>query len=405
MRSVPKSASTTRAQALEALFSAWRPEALETEEIPLEEACGRVLARDMHALLDLPVVRASMMDGVCVDASRFAGGCPDTSGWKREVDYDRADTGDDFPDAFDAVIPIEQAAFGPGGTLTLSPEEPVVPGLHVRPRGSTLRTGDLLMRGGLPIRGVDLAALAMGGVTAVPVYRRPRVAFFPTGSELVPVGAPVTRGKNIDSNSLLAREMLREMGAQPLCHPVVPDRPEALERALETGLAEADVVILNGGSSKGEEDFNARLLEREGQVICHWLSAGPGRPMCIALVRGKPVINLSGPSMAAFYGLDWCIRPIVARLLGLPAARRQRVSGVLAEDLHCPPSLDFLCRMNVRPAPGGGYTLHPVPFKTASLPLCMGSNATFVSPIGEGPYPKGTVLEVELLRDESLLDR
>ena len=91
--------------------------------------------------------------------------------------------------------------------------------------------------------------------------------------------------------------------------------------------------------------------------------------------------------------------------MGLPAARRQRVSGVLAEDLHCPPSLDFLCRMNVRPAPGGGYTLHPVPFKTASLPLCMGSNATFVSPIGEGPYPKGTVLEVELLRDESLLDR
>ena len=395
----------SRAQALNALFERWSPDPLQVEEIPLTESARRVLARDMYALLDLPVVRASMMDGVCVRSADFAGGTPDTAGWQRGVDYDRADTGDDFPDAFDAVIPIEQAEFDKDGVLYLHPEEPVLPGFNVRPSGSTLRTGDLLMRGNLPIRAVDLAALAMGGVIQVPVYRRPRVAFFPTGSELVPVGAPVTRGKNIDSNSMLAGEMLREMGADPLCHPVVPDRPEELARALETGLAEADVVILNGGSSKGEEDFNARLLAERGQVICHWLTAGPGRPMCIALVEGKPVVNLSGPSMAAFYGLDWCIRPIVSRLTGLPVPVRQKVTGILAEDLNCPASLDFLCRMDVRPDANGGYTLHPLPFKTASLPLCMGSNATFVSPIGEGPYPKGTMLEVELLRDVTMLDR
>ena len=130
-----KSNAPTRVQTLDALFSAWNPAPPEAEELPLEAAAGRVLARDMYALLDLPVVRASMMDGVCVASARFAAGVPDASAWKRGVDYDRADTGDDFDDAFDAVIPIEQVSFGPDGALTLSPEGPVTPGLHVRPRG------------------------------------------------------------------------------------------------------------------------------------------------------------------------------------------------------------------------------------------------------------------------------
>ena len=92
------------------------------------------------------------------------------------------------------------------------------------------------------------------------VYRKPRVAFLPTGSELVPLGAPVGRGQNIDSNSVLAQAMLTEMGAEPLCYPIVPDQPEALAEALEQALQAADVVLLNGGSSKGAEDY--QLVEK-----------------------------------------------------------------------------------------------------------------------------------------------
>lgn len=163
------------------------------------------------------------------------------------------------------------------------------PGDGIRPRGSAIQAGELLAKRDRPLRSFDLACLAMGGVAQVEVYQAPRVAFLPTGSELVPLGAPVGRGNNIDSNSVLVQGLLTEMGATPLCHPIVPDRPEEVAAALDRALEEADVVLLNGGSSKGAEDFNARLLEDRGSVLFHWVAAAPGKPLCVALINGKPL--------------------------------------------------------------------------------------------------------------------
>lgn len=96
----------TRAQVLETLFQQWTP-VYKTETIPVEEALGRVLVHDQFSQVSIPVVRASAMDGVAVSSARFQSGPPDTSNWKPGVDFCRADTGDDFDDLFDAVIPIE----------------------------------------------------------------------------------------------------------------------------------------------------------------------------------------------------------------------------------------------------------------------------------------------------------
>ena len=97
----------TRAQVCEALFQRWEP-VYETETIPVQAALGRVLPRDQYARVTIPVARASAMDGIAVCAARFGQGAPDTAGWKLGEDFCRADTGDDFDDRFDAVIPIER---------------------------------------------------------------------------------------------------------------------------------------------------------------------------------------------------------------------------------------------------------------------------------------------------------
>ena len=99
----------TREEALADFFAAWEPVGGE-ELVTLDEAVGRVLARDVVSTNTLPVVRASSFDGIAVKSAAFADGLPDTSGWKLGVDYVRADTGDDFPDDFDAVVMIEKAA-------------------------------------------------------------------------------------------------------------------------------------------------------------------------------------------------------------------------------------------------------------------------------------------------------
>jgi molybdopterin molybdotransferase/putative molybdopterin biosynthesis protein len=387
---------------LESFFQRWRFQP-QTEQIPLAEACGRVLAEAQYSKHALPVVRASGMDGIGVDSSRFANGIPDTSQWILGVDYARADTGDDFDDRFDAVIPIEDVTFDPRGIPQISPETQVTAGSNVRGSGSIVKKGELLAEKNLPVRPVDLAALAAGGVTEIPVYRKPRVAFIPAGSELIPLGTALSRGKNIDTNSVMAEHMLNEMGALPLRYPIVKDDLPALKEALRRALAESDVVVISGGSSKGDEDYGARLIQAEGELIFHGIAAAPGRPMGAGIVGGKPVVNISGPALAAFYGLDWFVRPIVAHCLSVPPLRRQKITGVLAEDLSCPPSMEILCKVQVRRNEDGGYAVYPCSRGNAAMSAIMTSNAMYVSKIGDTGYKKGDTIEVELLRSEEYL--
>lgn len=392
---------TSRTDAMNLLFSRWEAP-LHTETIPVEEAFGRVPVGEYYSAHSIPVVRASAMDGVAVISDRFQNGRPDTRNWRLGEDYVRADTGDDFDDRFDAVIRIEDVTIFPDGGIEITEGVEVTSGTNVRGSGSSFREGTKLIHSGLPLRGTDLAALAMGGVTAVEVIKRPKVAFIPTGSELIPIGAPLQRGCNYDTNSLMAKCILQEMGAEPVCMPILRDDPAALKDALHTALEECDLVILNGGSSKGDEDYNTRILASEGELLLHGVSAGPGRPIGFALINGKPVLNISGPAIGAFYSLDWCVRPIICKFLRLPVPQKVVVKGKLTADMRGALPMDFLNRVEVTRG-DEGYRITPMGRGQADLPAMLRTNAMFISPVGESFYPAGTELTVELLRDESLI--
>lgn len=385
-----------RAQVVETLFQKWEARS-GTETVAVDDALGRVLVEDAHSQVSIPVVRASAMDGVAVASERFQDGVPDTSGWKLGEDFCRADTGDDFDDKFDAVIAIEQVTLTPEGVLTIKSDVEVNEGLNVRPRGSIIKKGDLLAKKDRALRSFDLACLAAGGVAEVEVYRKPRVAFIPTGSELVPLGSQVWRGNNIDSNSILVKNMLREMGAEPVCFPIVRDEKDAIKAALDKALEQADVVLINGGSSKGEEDFNARLLEERGAALLHGVAAAPGRPICVALIDNKPVINMPGPPLAVLYVMDWCIRAIVSRLLHKPMPERQTIQGVLTEDIHAPGFMEILCMMDVRKT-DAGYEVKAKPGRGSGTSETLGAGALYITKLGSKGHQAGETIEVELLR-------
>ena len=384
---------------MEQLLSLWRIE-WDSEMLSVDEAAGRVPSEDQYARYSIPVVRASSMDGVGVRSADFTEGIPDTSGWQLGREFVRADTGDDFDDRYDAVIRIEDVTLDAGGKISIHPDVKVRPGLGVRPSGSMLKKNDLLVKAGRPLRPVDLAALVMGGIQRLPVYRKPRVAFIPTGSELIPAGAPLERGTNIDSNSILVKHLLLEMGAVPVLFPIVRDERKNLEEALESGLEQADIVILNGGSSKGDEDFNARILEERGHVICHGVAAAPGKPMCAAMVGGKPVINVPGPPAAVFYGMDWCIRGLIYHLLHLPMPLRQTVEGVLTEPIQAPSDMEILCKIDAHKKADGSFEVAQVPFRASSVVENLCSNAMYVTKLGLDGHGIGERIAVELLLGE-----
>jgi molybdopterin molybdotransferase/putative molybdopterin biosynthesis protein len=119
-----------------------------------------------------------------------------------------------------------------------------------------------------------------------------------------------------------------------------------------------------------------------------------------AVIAGKPVLNLSGPALAAFYSLDWMVRPLVCRYLGIPVPKRQTVQAVLTAPLRCPPPMSMLCMMEVCPQPDGNYTATPLSFRGSNAARTgrqLMANGLYVTAPGEPNHQPGECVQVELL--------
>jgi molybdopterin molybdotransferase/putative molybdopterin biosynthesis protein len=389
-----------RAEVLEKLFSLWRP-VPQTETVSIEEACGRITARDIRSRVTLPEVHASARDGIAVKSAGVQRGATDYPAWKEGVDYARADTGDDFDDRYDAVIRIEDVRFPETGGVRLSRELNIIPGLNVSPRGDMILEGETILEKGLPIRPCDMGTLARGAVWDVPVVKKPIAAFIPTGDELIPLRRSLRRGENIDTNSIMAQHMIAGMGASPMLFPIQKDDKADLEAILKKALPLADIVVINGGSSKGAEDHNARLLAGMGSLVCHGVNAAPGRPLALAVIDGKAVVNLPGPMLAAYFGLDWCVRAIVCRAIGIPVPRRPvvraRLAGNGAPPKELPQNFEFLTRV-ILTRTADGWEAWPVPFDRVEGKRTLGFHSGQCA-IRHSDAP-GREIDVELLYGE-----
>lgn len=370
----------------------------QTESVLLEQAKGRVCANDMCSSVTLPVVRSSMADGVAVISKLFKGGIPDTSAWVLGEDFDRADTGDDFDDKFDAVIMIEDVDLTLDGKLTIHEGVPVKAGDKINGAGSTIKRGEVLARRNEILRTKTLAGLAMGGHTNVHVQKKPIVAFIPTGSELIKPGTPLTRGKNYDSNSLLAKLTMEELGAEMLNYPIISDDKQKLKEAMDEALTRADIVVLNGGSSKGGEDFTSQLLHESGKNICHGAAMTPGKPICVSIINDKLVINLPGPFMAAYNGMEWFLNMAISHYLGQPRRLRPTVRVTLTEDIKGTKDISLLCAIDVtRKRDGSGYWGTPYFIRQLPMWRAIAANAQYMTILGGEGFSKGSEIEVELL--------
>lgn len=404
----------TKEETLELIYNKWTPDLAE-ETVSIDNCLGRVLAEDVYAEYNIPVVRSSGMDGIAVKSSAFFDEetgeekTPDTENWVLGEDYVRADTGDDFDDAYDAVIAIEMVELLENGGVKLDLNRPAGPGprgkggdghfkvrknSNVRPAGSSVKKGTLLASKGTWIRPEDIANIAMSGKNEIKVIKKPVVSFIPTGSELVPAGADLQRGQNFNSNGPMVKAMLEQMGAEPIIMPIVKDKKSDLRAALEKALEVSDIVIINGGSSKGEEDFNTRMLDEMGELLSHGVAAVPGRPMGFAIINDKPVINTSGPAIACFHGMKWCISSLVNTALGIESQPLYRRTVTLAEDIHTPPVMTRLVRLNVEETENGPVARQPQ--GEGGMPEGMKTNAMFMSELGKSVYPAGSTVEVEM---------
>ncbi len=365
------------------------------ETVSLIEALGRVTAYDIEAVNTLPNSLTSRLDGIAVYYHDFENGMPDTSKWKKGLQYDFVNTGIGIVKDYDTVIKIEEVEIDDSGQIKIL-KEPAVKGQLTQPVGERMKKDDVLVRCHTLLTPSHLGILAMGGVDKVDVLQKPVVAIIPTGNELVPVGMSLPKAKNVESNSIMMRTKVILWGAQPLVYDIIPDDPEKLISTVLDALEKADIVILNAGSSKGTDDFTIRVLEEVGEVLAHEVSHGPGRHTSFTVANGKPIIGIVGPPIGAQYTADFYVLPLINKYLCQPTIQPLKLSVVLEESIVAKPEFDFYMPIIVK-WEDGQYKGTPVAAHgTPVVEWMVNANAYLCVPAEVSGYKAGDIVAVEL---------
>jgi putative molybdopterin biosynthesis protein len=348
---------------------------LPSESVALAEALGRVLAGDVASPIDVPPFDRALVDGFAVRAT-------DTQGSRSasprrlilnpeilacgvaprlavaEGTATPIATGGVIPRGADAVVMVEQTEFQ-GEALAIDLVQAARPGQFVGYAGADMAAGETVLRKGLRITAREIGMLAACGLARVLVVRRPRVAVLSTGDELVAVGAPLPPGAIYDSNGPIVAAAVTENGGEAVPLGIVPDDAAALREALNRALAETDIVILSGGTSKGAGDVSHRILKDIGApgILVHGVALKPGKPLCLAVAEGKPVIVLPGfPTSAMFTFHDFVV-PLIRAMAGLPPREDEAVAAVLPQRVASELGRTEFVMASLAETPGGMVAL------------------------------------------------
>jgi molybdopterin molybdotransferase/putative molybdopterin biosynthesis protein len=316
---------------------------LSAETVKLADALGRVLAHDVTAPIDVPPFDRANVDGF---ALRSAGtvGASDTAPRRLslngevivcghppalEVAPETATTiatGGVVPRGADAVIMIEHTELcDEGGAPAIDVRRAVAPGQFVSYAGSDIARGEVVLRRKTPISSREVGMLAACGIAEVEVVRRPRVAVLSTGDELVPPGGALAPARVYDSNGAIIAAAVVEAGGEPVAFGAFPDDEAALERAMRAALADCDLVVLSGGTSKGAGDLSHRIVSKLGApgILVHGVALKPGKPLCLAVIDDKPLAVLPGFPTSAIFTFHTFVAPVIRARAGLaPEAAR-----------------------------------------------------------------------------------
>lgn len=350
----------------------------EVEEVPLEDALGRTLVEDQHALRTMPPWDNSAMDGYAVRACDVA--TPPTrlrileevsAGMLPEQTVTagtcaRIMTGAPLPAGADAVVMQERAhRAGAAGTLgEVDILEAARPRQNVRDRGEDAREGECLLRARTGLGIPELALLWGQGLERIRVPRRPRVGILSTGNELRPAGSSTGRGGIIDTNGPALALAVARAGGIPERLGIAKDSVESVLKRLGE-FNRFDVLITSAGVSVGDHDPVKAALEQAGMRTVFWRAAiKPGKPIAFGTLETKLVFALPGNPASSLVTFELFVRPALRRMLGHLGSSMTPLSAKLAAPLRKPPGLDQFVRVEAEWR-GDGLWARPLPSQTS----------------------------------------
>lgn len=324
--------NTPAAEALETYLAALGKITPKNEAVCASEALGRVTAQAVFARYNSPLYDSAAMDGIAVIAQHTAGARENNPVTLRpKTDFVPADTGDPVRPPYDAVIMAEDLEVVNDGTVVI--RAAAAPWQHLRPVGEDIVCGEMILPSGHKIRPIDIGVLLSGGMTTLKVVARPKVAVFPTGTELIEPDVKPKEGDIVESNSHMLAALVLDEGGSPHRHAPLADEYGAIKQAVADALVDSDMVIINAGSSAGTEDYTVHVLRELGQVIVHGVAMKPGKPVVLAIVNGKPVIGLPGYPVSAYLAYKSFVSPLMKLFTGVDEQADEVVEAVISRRL------------------------------------------------------------------------
>ncbi len=397
----------------------WKP--VGVEEIPIDQALGRITAEAVWAKISSPHYHSSAMDGFAVRSAATAG-ATDRAPIDLDIEKDAVyvDTGDPLPDWANAVIPIEQVE-------SLSGEEdgrawkqirirsPFSPWSHVRPMGEDIVATELVLPAGHKLRPVDLGALAGSGNDVVKVHRKPLVAILPTGSELIPIGKIPAPGEIIEYNSLVLASQVEEWGATPTRLPLVPDNLDRILETVREAINKFDLLLINAGSSAGSEDFTAEVVSTLGRLIVHGVAVRPGHPVILGLIessgadklspeRSIPVIGVPGYPVSAALTGEIFVAPLLSQWLGIPHTQPDTIQAEITRKVHSSMGDDEFLRVTVGRV-GDRIVAAPLSRGAGTITSLVRADGIVRIPSGVQGLQTGEEVTVQLYRSKDEINR
>lgn len=368
-----------------------------TENISVQNACGRILSEAVYAKICSPHYNASAMDGIAVKADKTYGASEASPVILSIEDYIVVDTGDPLPDDADAVIMIEDVVEDENGNVKLI--SAAAPWQNVRQIGEDICMGDMIAVSGTRLTPSLCGALLAGGVTSVNVIKKPVVGIIPTGDEIVLPTSEPKKGEIIEFNSTIFSSMLNEWNANSIVYDIVKDKKELLLSAVKKALSECDLVLILAGSSAGRDDYTSFVTEQVGEVVIHGIAAKPGKPAVLGISGNNPVVGLPGYPVSALVVMDEFVRPLISMYYDIKEEKPKTVKAIISKKTVS--SLKY--KEYVRATLGkteNGYFAVPLPRGAGVITSFTKAAGILEIPQNCEGYEAGETVDIKLIKDE-----
>lgn len=382
-----------------------------TEEIPLAETVGRILADDGVADEDLPDFPRAIVDGYAVQGASTFGSSEGNPAYLTVIgniamgespeitigaaEAARISTGGMLPRGADSVVMIEHTEAIDDTTIEIY--RSVAPGQNMIAIGEDIQKQTRVLMKGQTIRPQEAGLLAALGKQQVAVYRKPVIGIISTGDEVVPISETPARGQIRDINTYTLSGLIHKAGAAAISYGIVRDDFEILFEKCKLALEQCDMILISGGSSVGTRDFTVDVLSafQDAKILVHGISISPGKPTILAKIKNKAIWGMPGHVVSAMIVFSRVVKPFVAHISGQAAGEKKelRLPATLSRNVASRQGrIDFI-RVQLRFADGRLWA-DPVLGKSGLISTMVKADGLVEIDINTEGLDKGAEVEV-----------